>query len=77
MPVRLRRDLKRRGYTHAHAFQLVVGWEWFGDAFGTDREAMHKAWADPAMREQVFDLCEQRRVAGSTRELPWAELEFA
>jgi len=69
--------VKASVYGHPHIFQLLVGHDFFHDGFGRDMDAMRAAWADPAIRRQVYDLAEQRRLAGrGTRAVPWAAETF-
>lgn len=73
---RSRRTLRRRtGYTHAHVFQLAVGHDFFGDAFGRDTDAMRIAW--PELREKVLTMHAERMTQGrTTRPRPWAADQF-
>ncbi|MDH4203547.1 MAG: hypothetical protein OEV87_11745, partial [Phycisphaerae bacterium] len=63
------RYIRRRGgnYGEFHIHQLVVGHDFFKNAFGQDTEAMRDAW--PELREDVFQHMIDRHKRGFTRPL--------
>jgi len=67
MPRKRRIGRTRRGYTSAHIFQLCVGFDFFGDAFGNGNniKAMRRAW--PILKAEVMKLWKLRGRSG----LPW------
>jgi len=66
MPRKKRMSRTRLGYTSAHIFQLCVGWDFFGDAFGDDIKAMKAAW--PVLKSQVLEMWKSRERPGQQ---PW------
>ena len=71
-----RRTQARQRYSSSHVFQLLVGHDFFNDAFGTDLDAMREAW--PILRERVYELMHERcRAAGrDDGRIPWAAKKF-
>lgn len=79
MPSPHRRAHRRlTDYGHGHLFHLLCGHDFFGDGFGhrpDSIEAMREAW--PQLRDEVYELLAQRRLAGcTTRTTPWAAERF-
>ena len=75
MPRIRRKALKQRtAYTSAHVFQLVVGHDFFRDAFGNDLDAMREAW--PILRDRVMTRHAERQARGGGSLRPWAWWKF-
>ncbi len=76
MPRKRRRPKHRlrHAFTERHAFQLVVGVDFFSDAYGRPQgETLERMAADWAQhREQVIEKCRSR----GTRLRPWAFWRF-
>jgi hypothetical protein len=65
MPRKKRISRQRLGYHSGHVFQLCVGHDFFGDAFGDDFKAMKAAW--PILKSQVMEMWAKRGRTGQ----PW------
>jgi hypothetical protein len=73
----MRKTLRHKcGLPRGAIFQLCVGSDFFRDGFGSDREAMREAWANPEIRRQVYEYQEARNQRRGTSAVAWAEETF-
>jgi hypothetical protein len=65
MPRKRRKTRQRLGFNSGHIFQLLTGFDFFGDGFGDDVRAMKAAW--PILKAEVMRLWKSRGRPGQ----PW------